>query len=146
MSRLLPLAFLVVAVACKAQGPAMHSPTPDAINGAVRVETVAEGLVQPWGIAMLPDGRMLVTEKPGRLRLVAHDGKLSEPLTGVPDVAAGGQGGLLDVTLDPAFATNRMVYVSFSEPGPGGTSGTSVAKGRLGATGLEDVQDRRAHV
>lgn len=140
MSRSLPLALFLVAVACKAQGPAMRSPTPDPINGAVRVETVAEGLVSPWGIAMLPDGRMLVTEKAGRLRLVARDGKLSDPLTGVPDVDARSQGGLLDVALDPAFATNRMVYLSFSEPGPGGTAGTSVAKGRLGATGLEDVK------
>jgi glucose/arabinose dehydrogenase len=138
--RSLTLLLLPVAVACKAQGPAMASPQPGSIDGAVRVETVAEGLVNPWGIAILPDGRMLVTERPGRLRMIETNGKMSEPLTGVPEVAAQGQGGLLDVALDPNFATNRMVYVSYAEPGEGGTAGTSVAKGRLGATGLEGTK------
>jgi glucose/arabinose dehydrogenase len=106
------------------------------------VETVAEGLVNPWGLAFLPDGRMLVTERPGRLRIVAADGKLSEPLRGVPEVVAEGQGGLLDVALAPDFATSRLVYLSYSEPGEGGTNGTAVARGRLAADGgaLEDVQ------
>jgi glucose/arabinose dehydrogenase len=132
--------MMLSAVGCQAQGPAMASPQPSSIDGAVRVETVAEGLVSPWAIAFLPDGRMLVTEKPGRLRIIAINGTLSEPLTGVPDVAARGQGGLLDVALDPAFATNKIVYVSYAEPGEGGTAGTSVAKGRLGSAGLEDVK------
>ena len=74
---------------------------------AFDVVTVAEGLVNPWGLTFLPDGRMLVTEKPGRLRIVTTDGKLSEPVAGLPMVDAQGQGGLLDVSLDPAFAEER---------------------------------------
>jgi glucose/arabinose dehydrogenase len=129
---------------CKAQqprtGPAQRSPTPSAIDGNVRVETVVSGLVQPWALAFLPDSRILVTERPGRLRIVGRDGRLSEPLTGVPEVAARGQGGLLDVAVDPRFNENRLVYLSFSEPGEDGTSGTSVARGRLGDRGLESVE------
>ena len=82
---------------------------------------------------------MLVTERPGRLRLVAPGGRLSDPLAGVPEVAAGGQGGLLDVALSPRFAQDRLVYLSFSEPGPGGGS-TAVARGRLGERGLEGTE------
>jgi len=99
------------------------------------VVTVAHGLVNPWGLAGLPDGRFLVTERPGRLRVVGADGKLSAPVSGLPPVAAGGQGGLLDVALDPAFATNRLVYWSYAEPGDGDTNGTAVARGRLEADG-----------
>lgn len=102
--------------------------------GELAVETVASGLEHPWGLAFLPDGRMLVTERPGRLRLVEADGKLSRPLSGVPSVMARGQGGLLDVTIDPAFAQNRLVYLSFAEPRSGG-NGTSVARGRLNEQG-----------
>jgi len=101
-----------------------------------RVVDVTRGLAHPWGLAFLPDGRMLVTERAGRLRLVATDGRRSAPLGGVPAVAAGGQGGLLDVALSPRFAQDRLVYLSFSEPGPAGAS-TAVARGRLGDRGLE---------
>ena len=107
--------------------------------GAIAVVTVAEGLEQPWGLAFLPDGRMLVTEKEGRLRLVGPDGTLSEPLAGVPEVYDHGQGGLLDVTLDPDFAANHLVYFSFAEPGGEG-GGTAVARGKLGAGRLDDVE------
>ncbi len=99
-------------------------------NTGIRVVTVSDGLVHPWGLAFLPDGRMLVTERPGRLRLVTKDGKLSEPLSGVPDVFPRGQGGLLDVALDPDFEKNSLVYLSYSEPGKGG-AGTAVGRGRL---------------
>lgn len=102
--------------------------------GELAVETVASGLENPWGLAFLPDGRMLVTERPGRLRIVETDGKLSRPITGVPSVMARGQGGLLDVTLDPAFARNRFVYFSFAEPRSGG-NGTSVGRGKLNEQG-----------
>jgi glucose/arabinose dehydrogenase len=105
----------------------------------VRVEPVSPRLDHPWGLAFLPDGRMLVTERSGRLRLLGTDGRLSEPLGGVPEVYARGQGGLLDVALDPRFAENRLVYLSYSEPGDGG-AGTAVARGRLGEGGLEDVR------
>ncbi|MCZ8113674.1 PQQ-dependent sugar dehydrogenase [Silanimonas sp.] len=108
-------------------------------SGTVRVTTVAEGLEHPWGLAFLPDGRMLVTERPGRLRIVNADGTLSRPIAGVPRVQARGQGGLLDVALHPQFAENGLVYLSFSEPGSGG-AGTSVARGRLDGEALKDVQ------
>ena len=107
--------------------------------GSISVVTVADGLEQPWGLAFLPDGRMLITEKEGRLRLVGPDGTLSEPLAGVPEVYDSGQGGLLDVALDPDFAANQLVYLSFSEPGGEG-GGTAVARGKLGADRLGDVE------
>ncbi|MEZ5830138.1 MAG: PQQ-dependent sugar dehydrogenase [Dongiaceae bacterium] len=106
--------------------------------GPVSVVTVAEGLEHPWGLAFLPDGRMLVTERPGRLRLIAQDGQVSPPLAGVPEVYLNGQGGLLDVALDPDFAANGLVYLSFAEPGGDG-GGTAVARGRLGDSKLEQV-------
>jgi aldose sugar dehydrogenase len=102
--------------------------------GELAVETVASGLEHPWGLAFLPDGRMLVTERPGQLRLVSTSGQLSRPITGVPNVVARGQGGLLDVALDPNFAQNRTLYLSFSEPRAGG-NGTSVIRARLSANG-----------
>src|SRR5688572_9023735 len=103
------------------------------LNVAFDVVTVTEGLVNPWGLTFLPDGRMLVTEKPGRLRIVSADGKtMSEPVAGLPAVDARGQGGLLDVALDPAFQKNQLVYWSYSEPGEGqGMNNTAVARGRL---------------
>jgi glucose/arabinose dehydrogenase len=82
---------------------------------------------------------MLVTERSGTLRLVSKDGKLSEPLSGVPEVVAEGQGGLLDVAIDPDFKSNSLVYLTYSEPGEGGAS-TAVARGKLGNSGLENVE------
>src|SRR3712207_2743181 len=95
-----------------AQAQAPRSPTPAPLNGAVRTQTIARGLEHPWALAFLPDGRMLVTERPGRLRIVDRDGRISEPLAGVPKVMARGQCGLLDVALDPRFADNRLVYLA----------------------------------
>ncbi len=133
--------FLVAATACipiaSAQAP--RSPTPAPVDAAVTATPVATGLEHPWGLAMLPDGRMLVTERPGRLRIVDKDGKLSPPLTGVPAVYASRQGGLLDVALSPRFASDQLVYLSFAEPGNGG-AGTAVARGRLAGNALEQVQ------
>lgn len=106
---------------------------------ALKPVKVADGLQNPWALAFLPDGRMLVTEKPGRMRIVERDGRLSAPLAGVPPVDARGQGGLLDVAVDPKFAETRLVYWSYAEPGEGG-NGTAVARGRLEGTRLEDVQ------
>src|SRR6186713_1482297 len=105
------LAFLLLAAPALAQQPLQVKTE----KANLVVETVARGLQNPWGLAFLPDGRMLVTERPGRLRIADADGSLSEPLQGVPRVAAGGQGGLLDVALDPNFAQNRLVYLSFAE-------------------------------
>lgn len=118
---------------------APRSPNPDPVRGDARAVDVAQGLEHPWGLAFLPDGRMLVTERPGRLRIVGPGGRLSERLTGVPDVYAAGQGGLLDVALSPDFARDRLVYLAFSEPGNGGAS-TAVARGRLGERGLDDTR------
>jgi aldose sugar dehydrogenase len=102
----------------------------------VVVETVARGLQNPWGLAFLPDGRMLVTERSGRLRVVSAAGQLSEPLGGtLPRVAARGQGGLLDVALDPNFAQNRLVYLSYAEDRGERRAGTSVMRARLNAAG-----------
>lgn len=113
-------------------GPAMaQAPrTIETRTGRLLVETIASGLVHPWGMAFLPDATFLVTERPGRLRLVGKDGAVSDPLEGTPDVFAQGQGGLLDVALDPQFADNRLVYLSFAEAGAGGAS-TAVGRGRL---------------
>ncbi|WP_449255874.1 PQQ-dependent sugar dehydrogenase [Bosea sp. (in: a-proteobacteria)] len=109
--------------------------------GALAVETVAGGLEHPWGLAFLPDGRMLVTERPGRLRIVDAKGDLSRPISGVPSVMARGQGGLLGIALDPDFARNRLVYLSFAEPRSGG-NGTSVARGRLNEQGTALTEAR----
>jgi glucose/arabinose dehydrogenase len=112
-------------------------------NVAFDVVTVATGLENPWGMAFLPDGRILVTERPGRLRVVDKEGKLSEPVAGLPAVDARNQGGLLDVTLDPDFASNHLIYWSYAEPRDGGVNNTAVARGRLteeGAPRVENVQ------
>jgi glucose/arabinose dehydrogenase len=103
-------------------------------EAAYQVAEVAKGLVNPWGLAFLPDGQILVTERPGRVRLVSADGKLSEPLTGVPAVAARGIAGLFDVKLDPAFASNRAVYLSFHEQ-RNDIVGVSIFRGVLKADG-----------
>jgi glucose/arabinose dehydrogenase len=105
-----------------------------------KVETFARDLVHPWGMQFLPDGRVLVTERPGRMRIVSREGRLSEPIAGVPAVAAINQGGLLDVLLDPRF-TNGVIYFSYAEPRDGGRNGTAVARARLvlqGAAGRLD--------
>ncbi len=95
-------------------------------------EVVAGGLERPWGLEVLPDGRLIVTEKPGRLRIVAADGRLGDPIAGVPDVtAASDQGGLLDVALAPDFASSRMVYLSYAEDRGAGANGATVARARL---------------
>ncbi|WP_126243405.1 PQQ-dependent sugar dehydrogenase [Chitinophaga rhizosphaerae] len=107
------------------------------ING-VKTQTpyegkvLAEGLSKPWGITSLPDGRLLITEKTGTMRIASTDGKLSDAITGIPAVNSNGQGGLLGLRVDPDFASNRMVYWVFSEQRPGGTL-TAVAKGKLSA-------------
>ena len=131
---------LALGVIAPAQSQAPRSPTPAPLSANLHVETVAKGLEHPWGLTFLPDGLILITERPGRMRTVDSAGRLSKPLEGIPRVLARGQGGLLDVSVDPRFRDNRLVYVSYSEPGENGAAGTSVARGRLGETGLEDVQ------
>lgn len=110
--------------------------------GAVRVVEVARGLDTPWSLAFLPDGRMLVTERAGRMHLVTADGSVLAPLSGVPAVHARGQGGLLDVVLSPDFARDSRIFFSYAEP-TGGGARTSVASARLDADGLKVVDVRR---
>ncbi len=132
-----PTAFalaLIPAVACTAALAQTHKSS----TGNLAVETVVSGLANPWSMAFLPDGRMLVTERPGRLRIVA-DGKLSAPLPGLPKVFASGQGGLLDVALDSGFAENSTIYFCFADPFQGGAR-TSLARARLAGDRLEDVK------
>jgi glucose/arabinose dehydrogenase len=132
----------VVAVSLAAAGlagPAFAQGGRTVIDG-LAVETCATGLVHPWGLAFLPDGRMLVTERPGRMRLVDRTGQVSQPLSGVPAVFARGQGGLLDVALDRDFASNSTIYFCFAEPAEGGGR-TSLARAKLtDAPGLENVK------
>ena len=103
---------------------------------------VVQGLQNPWAVAFLPDGRMLITEKAGRLRIADADGHLSAPLAGLPAVSAAGQCGLLDVVLDPAHTTNQRIFFTFAEPGTAGESGnsTAVASARLVGSQLQEVR------
>ncbi len=104
---------------------------PPADPSKIKVETVAAGLRYPWGLQFLPDGRLLVTERSGQLRIVTKDGAAGPPVTGVPKVMTAGQGGLLDVALAPDFASSALIYLSYSEPRDGFKNGTSVARAKL---------------
>ena len=108
-----------------------------------KLTTVAEGLVNPWSMAFLPNGDILITERPGRLRLIQNGKLLPEPITGVPEVVAQGQGGLFDVLLHPDFENNQTIYLSFSKPLSGGTqSTTAVVRARFQnnrLTGLDEI-------
>ena len=108
---------------------------------ALRHTIVASGLEEPWGLALLPDGRWLLTERPGRMRILTDGGEVGEPIAGLPPVDARGQGGLLDVVVGPTFAGDRLIYWSYAEPREGGNA-TSVARGRLSEDGtrIEAVQ------
>jgi len=108
-------------------------------TGPISIENVVSGLDQPWGMAFLPDGRLLVTEKPGRLRVISPEGTVSAPITGVPGTVNDGQGGFLDVAVHRDFARNGLVFLSFAEPGPGG-AGVAVLRGRLVAGALTETR------
>lgn len=139
-----PLLSIIASLTFAATAWAVQTDAPRAPRSDIVVETVAEGLVHPWAIAFLPDGRMLVTERPGRMRIVTVEGQVSAPIEGVPKVFAQGQGGLLDVVLAPEFQSSGTIYFSYSEPREDGGNGTSVARARLveedGRARLEDVQ------
>jgi len=113
----------------------------EAVAQEFRAKAVASKLESPWAVAFLPEGRFLVTERPGRMRVIEADGAAGAPLGGVPEVVAQGQGGLLDVVLDSEFPRNRVLYFCFSEPGAGGNS-TALARARLSAdrSRLEEVR------
>jgi glucose/arabinose dehydrogenase len=132
---------LAAAVLLLATAPATAQTYPSSA-GNLRVDTVASALSHPWGLAFLPDQRLLVTERPGRLRIIARDGKASPPLAGVPKVFAQSQGGLHDVALDRDDAQNQTIYFCFAEPASGGAR-TAMARARLveeGAPRLDDVR------
>lgn len=107
--------------------------------GTFKVTTVVKNLVNPWGMAFLPDGRLLITERPGRLRIFSQ-GQISPAVTGTPAVHAQGQGGLLDVAIDPNFVQNQLVYLTYAEAGTGGLAGTAVMRGKLNGNALENTQ------
>ena len=133
------VATLLIAAALSAASTA-SAQTVRSQAHSFKVVTLTEGLEHPWGLAFLPDGRMLVTERPGRLRVVAADGKLDpRPVEGLPAIAETGQGGLLDVALHPQFRDNRWVYLSYAARGDRGV-GTEVLRGKLSGHRLEDTQ------
>lgn len=114
-------------------------------NSKLRTEVVADGLENPWAVAFINDGRMLVTERPGRMRVVEADGKVGPPLAGLPKVDVGGQGGLLDVVVDSGFARNRTIYFCYSEPSavdgqPGNSTALASARLSRDAKKLEEVK------
>jgi len=130
MPRLLRTCLFAAALLSGLALPALAQP---------RTEVVARGLASPWALAFLPDGRLLVTERAGRLRLIGVDGRPQPPLAGLPPVDAGGQCGLLDLAVDPQFAENRRLYWTYAEAGEDG-NGVAVARGRLEGGRLEDVR------
>ncbi|MEH2558182.1 glucose/arabinose dehydrogenase [Bradyrhizobium algeriense] len=132
---LLAVSFLI-ATSTRGQEQAFGSSA-----GELDVRTIARGLANPWALAFLPDGKMLVTERPGRMRIVTTEGQISPPLKGVPEVWASGQGGLLDVVVDKAFAQNKTIYFCFAERTEGGGR-TTVARAQLndGSGRLDDVK------
>jgi glucose/arabinose dehydrogenase len=129
-----PIAAFVVTLVGGATGATLADETYRSKDYTLRVETVAEGLRRPWALAFLPDGDMIVTERLGRIRIVTPDGQLSPPLADVPEVYARGQGGMLDIALDPEFLRNNVIYISYAEPGRRG-GGIAVARAVLDKAG-----------
>ena len=138
--RTLGALLLVIVPALAAAQPARRITTE---RLAIEVSTVHRGLEHPWGVAFLDSGRLVVTERVGRLRLFDQASGLSEPLRGVPAVFARGQGGLLDVALDPHFETSRLVYLTYAEPFDSGRAATAVLRARLVADGEPRLEDAR---
>lgn len=134
----------LVAAGCGGSGTGTEPPpenpqSPPAVPVAVKAVPQVTGLARPWSFAFLPDGRILVTERDGTLRIVAN-GSVSAPLAGVPAVSSSGQGGLLDVVLGPTFETDKRIYFTFSEPEAGGLARTAVARATLGDDAISDLQ------
>lgn len=128
LKRTLPV-YLMLAVSAPAS--AAQTNAPQAPRTAIRTEQLAEKLVNPWALQELPDGRFLITERPGRMRLIGPGAKSSEPIAGLPNVVNKGQGGLLDVRLAEDFASSGQVFFAFSEPRGNFASGTTVVRARL---------------
>lgn len=131
---------VLLGAAVWACAPVLHAQVISTQEHSFRVVKLVEGLEHPWSLAFLPDGRLLVTERPGRLRIVRRDGKLEpHPVSGLPEIAEHGQGGLLDVVLHPRYGENGLVYFSFAARGKGGVS-TEVGRGRLSGNRLENIE------
>jgi aldose sugar dehydrogenase len=113
----------------------------DTLGPRIRVVPYVKGLSNPWSIAFLPNGDMLVTEKPGRLRIVRNGTLAPEPVSGVPAVFANGQGGLLEVLPHPKFAENQFLYLTYSKPGENNTATTALARGKFDGKALTEVKD-----
>lgn len=134
------VAALAVASLCFTSIAAAQAPgVVQSQKASFRIETVARGLEHPWGLDFLPDGRMIVSERPGRLRIVSQSGQLSPALPGLPRIHAAGQGGLLDVALDPDFVNTRRIFFTFAQPREEGRNSTAVGRAQLNSagTGLE---------
>ena len=125
------VAMLAAALAWSGSAFAVQTNAPAAEATKLSVKVIAGGLKNPWGLQFLPDGRMLVTERPGQMRIITADGKISDPVKGLPNVVNKGQGGLLDVLLAPDFAATGIVYFSYSEPRGYFTNATAVARAKL---------------
>ncbi|MBA4157674.1 MAG: PQQ-dependent sugar dehydrogenase [Gemmatimonadetes bacterium] len=136
--RLLGAIAIFGLAACTQQPTIAHGQVHESEHHSYRVATVAEGLEHPWSVAFLPNGDLLVTERPGRLRVIRNGTLDPQPVSGVPEVVAQRQGGLLDVVLHPRFEQNRLVYLSYSKPGPNGAT-TAVVRGRFEGDRLSDV-------
>ncbi|MGM1057268.1 MAG: PQQ-dependent sugar dehydrogenase [Bacteroidota bacterium] len=127
--------FLLFSLSAYAQKPTVITKAAE-----INIQVLAENLDHPWGMAFLPDGSLLFSERSGTLRIMDSKNKISQPLKGTPEVFATGQGGMLDVALDPEFEKNNFVYVSFSEPGTGGTASTALGRGKLQDNQLKDFE------
>jgi len=148
---LIPVMLGIALAAVRAQQPAMGLPVPPLGSGPfvfdtaepqkIRVSVVTKGLVHPWAIAWLPDGTMLVTERPGRLRIVRNGVVDPTPVSGVPKVRTDGNGGLMDVTLHPRFAENHLIYLTYTKPVENGKGTPTLARGTLDGNALSDVRD-----
>ena len=131
-------ASALIMLSLAAGASSLHAKTYKSKVHTFNVETLTDKLDDPWGFAFLPNGAILITEQDGTLRRF-KDGRLSAPLSGVPKVKSSGQGGLLDVALDPDFAQTGQIYLTFSEPGAGG-AGTAIARATLSEKALKDVR------
>lgn len=145
----LPLSTLILALGLVINSPMIFAQSVDTKTvsiktetGHIQIKTIAEGLENVWGMAFLPDGSMLVTERAGRMRIVSAEGKVGEPLRGLPPIVAKGQGGLLDVVLAPDFASSKKIYFSYAEPGEGNLAAlnsTAVSFATLNGNKLENL-------
>jgi aldose sugar dehydrogenase len=148
---LLPLMLAITLAVAHAQQPAMGLPVPPLGSGPfmfdtaepqkIKVSVLAKGLMHPWALAWLPDGSMLVTERPGRLRIIRNGVVDPTPVSGVPKVRTDGNGGLMDVALHPRFAENHLIYLTYTKPVENGRGAPTLARGTLEGSALTDVRD-----